>query len=212
MTGGPGRMPAPFELAVLAEILTLRPGATFSPEAAVLEAMGFWKAAENLSLAGQQLRKLIEGVFTLKQQDWDTLVEQYVGDKGFLHEWLNGVRNDSPRFNVRNEVLPKLFTAKGETRESREAKLRELMDHVRAMGWSTRVLQPDPRTRIEKQPLDKQSAAWRQPPIPIEKLLDRRLSITQTRWLVTARQAQQSLAKSRPKRERPAEDSKRRAA
>lgn len=199
LSGTFGQKPTTFELAMLAELLALRPGATSTPQTAVLEAMEFWDAADKFNLAAQQLRELREGLFDLKQEQWDSLVKQYVGDTTFLHDWLNGQRNDSPRFDVRNEVLPKLFTAKNETRQSREEKLTQLLDHARAMGWSTRVLLPDPRTRSEKQRLDKQSAAWRQPPIPIESLLDRRLSIKQTRWLVTARQAQQSRAKSHPK-------------
>jgi hypothetical protein len=138
-------------------------------------------------------------LFTLTREEWDTLVDQYAGDRSHLRDWLDGQRSDSPKFNVQNDVLKELFRAKNETLETRASKLGELLEYVREIGWSTRILLPDSRTRIEKVPLDRESEAWRQPAIPVATLLNRRLNVSQVRWLVNARQAFIRDAKSHPK-------------
>lgn len=205
LSGTSDQEPTTFQLALLAGILAIGADERSSPRIAVLEARELWDAAAQYHLPERQLQKLYDGLFDLKKKEWDSLVEQYAGDRALLNNWLTGRGRGSPRLHVRDEVLPKLFTASGETRQSREEKLAKLIDDIKAWGWRPSFLLP-PRHNVEVQRLNLsdfepilQPVPLPESPILVKGLLDRRLSIEQTRWLVIARQKQLSRAKSRPK-------------
>jgi hypothetical protein len=178
--------PKTFELALLAEILTFRTGNTESPEAAVLEALRFWRAAEWAIVAKRELTELLQGIFIIEQQEWDRRIQDYPGDKIHLQRLLNGESHDAPRFDVESEVLPKLFTAKAETEDSRKKKLGSLLKFAQDQGAGTRVFLPPARLGPLRKPSDPK------PKLTVDSLLGGTLNVRQVRWLAEAWMAQNS--------------------
>jgi hypothetical protein len=176
--------PTTFELALLAEILSLKAGNTDSPEGAVLKALNFWTAAEWAIVAKRELTELLQGLFIIKQEEWDRRIQDYPGDKTHLSDLLNGEGDGAPRYNVETEVMPNLFTAKAETEDSRKEKLGELLRFAQEQGSDTRVFLPPARLGPLRKPSDPK------PLLTADSLQGRALNVLQVRWLAQARMAQ----------------------
>jgi len=119
--------PTTFQLAQLAAILATRPESVRIPPAeVVLEALQVWDAAAKVNLSERQEREIREAVFTDRREEWERRLSAYVGDEIRLRELLA-----EPRFDRESEALPKLFSGKEQTAESRRQAFEELLRYAK---------------------------------------------------------------------------------
>ena len=124
--------PTTFQLAQLAAILATRPESVRIPPAeVVLEALQVWDAAAKVNLSERQEREIWDAVFTDRREDWERRLSAYVGDEIRLRELLA-----EPRFDRESEALPKLFSGKEQTPESRRRAFEELKRYAETQSSS----------------------------------------------------------------------------
>jgi hypothetical protein len=199
--------PDTFQLAILAEILTIKTNdlEIWDAESAVRSALTFWQAADNAVLADRQLRDLSDGLFTFNADAWKERVKNYSEDNTYLKELLNGSRSGAPRYDVERDVLPELWKAHKEDSESRWNNLAALLAFAAEKGISMLGLMPrrSGRRPVRRRlPLGDPDFVDREaePTMSAEQLLGRPLSMEQVRLLVETRQAQKSLSMKRSKK------------
>lgn len=192
-------LPTTFELALLAVNIASKQETDANPSVVVLQAMDYWEEARNVRVAKSQFRKLIDGLFDLKQEEWNKILIEYVGDRLFLAKMITGQHKESPRFNSEGYVLRQLFNAKNETASTRLTKLRELVAFATQSGWG-RFKPLNPMKPHEKRKHDEELSPYGKLKTSNKCFEEDDLDILAVRMLVNARQGYISEARAKAAR------------